>query len=105
MPVSAGGEAAEEAQALADLSEGELDTTRPGEEEGDASRADRAESHEDNLEQGERRCGGEGGGRHHAHWKEEAPGMAGASEAPCRSLAPGGSSWAWGPMQFSLSLL
>uniref|UniRef100_A0A8D0SSL8 Radial spoke head component 1 n=1 Tax=Sus scrofa TaxID=9823 RepID=A0A8D0SSL8_PIG len=43
--------------------EGELDTTRPGEEEGDASRADRAESHEDNLEQGERRCGGEGGGR------------------------------------------
>uniref|UniRef100_A0A8D1R4M5 Radial spoke head 1 homolog n=1 Tax=Sus scrofa TaxID=9823 RepID=A0A8D1R4M5_PIG len=48
----AGGEAAEEAQALADLSEGELDTTRPGEEEGDASRADRAESHEDNLEQG-----------------------------------------------------
>uniref|UniRef100_A0A8D1SRI5 Radial spoke head component 1 n=1 Tax=Sus scrofa TaxID=9823 RepID=A0A8D1SRI5_PIG len=53
----AGGEAAEEAQALADLSEGELDTTRPGEEEGDASRADRAESHEDNLEQGERQCG------------------------------------------------
>uniref|UniRef100_A0A8C3WRU7 Radial spoke head 1 homolog n=1 Tax=Catagonus wagneri TaxID=51154 RepID=A0A8C3WRU7_9CETA len=48
----AGAELAEEAQALADLSEGELDPTRPGEEEGDASREDRAEPHEDTLEQG-----------------------------------------------------
>ncbi|XDA71539.1 hypothetical protein R6Z07F_001891 [Ovis aries] len=47
-----GGEMAEEVQPLTDVSEGELESTRPGEEEGDASREDREEFQYDSLDQG-----------------------------------------------------
>ncbi|XP_033274279.1 radial spoke head 1 homolog isoform X2 [Orcinus orca] len=48
-----GGEPVEEVQPLTDdMSEGELDSVHPGEEEGDASREDGEEFHYDSLEQG-----------------------------------------------------
>ncbi|KAB1283550.1 Radial spoke head 1-like protein [Camelus dromedarius] len=46
-------EPAEEAQPLTDLSEGEMDSLRPGEEEGDIAREEREEFHYDSLDQGE----------------------------------------------------
>ncbi|XP_031316001.1 radial spoke head 1 homolog isoform X2 [Camelus dromedarius] len=45
-------EPAEEAQPLTDLSEGEMDSLRPGEEEGDIAREEREEFHYDSLDQG-----------------------------------------------------
>ena len=53
LSISGGGEMAEEVQPLTDVSEGELESTRPGEEEGDASREDREEFQYDSLDQGE----------------------------------------------------
>ncbi|XP_006205015.1 radial spoke head 1 homolog isoform X1 [Vicugna pacos] len=46
------GEPAEEAQPLTDLSEGEMDSLRPGEEEGDITREEREGFHYDSLDQG-----------------------------------------------------
>ena len=43
----------EEVQPLTDVSEGELESMWPGDEEGDASREDRAEFQYDSLDQGE----------------------------------------------------
>eukprot|EP00069_Balaena_mysticetus_P022281 bmy_14100T0 len=47
-----GGEPAEEVQPLTDVSEGELDSMQPGEEEGDTSREDGEEFRYDSLDQG-----------------------------------------------------
>ena len=51
LSTSGGGEMVEEVQPLTDVSEGELESMRPGDEEGDASREDREEY--DGLDQGE----------------------------------------------------
>ena len=53
LSISGGGEMAEEVQPLTDVSEGELESTRTVEEEGDASREDREEFQYDSLDQGE----------------------------------------------------
>ncbi|XP_044803352.2 radial spoke head 1 homolog [Bubalus kerabau] len=47
-----GGEMVEEVQPLTDVSEGELESMWPGDEEGDASREDREEFQYDSLDQG-----------------------------------------------------